>query len=45
VSFTDTVKLAVLIVTIECLALGLAYMASRALVIEEQQPIRSAMYQ
>ena len=42
---SDAVKLAVLIVTIEVVALGLAYMASRALQIEEQQPIRSAMYQ
>jgi hypothetical protein len=44
VSFTDAVKLALLIVFVECLALGLAFMASRALGIEEQEPVRSSMY-
>jgi hypothetical protein len=31
-------------VLIECLGLGLAWLGVRAIEIEEQQPIRSAMY-
>jgi hypothetical protein len=40
----DCVRLIAAILLIECLGLGLAWLGVRAIEIEEQQPIRSAMY-